>query len=248
MNYEAGVKFSRGPVTFNAAAFYNDIKDLQVTADAGSCSSRVVFNAPKAHAKGVEAEVSFRPARGFDLSFAGSIVNAEFDSNVRSADDPLTATNESVIIAGIRDGNRLPTVPKHQFAVTAGYNARLSETTEFFISGSVQRVGNRFTQPGDQEPGAALFSRAIFFDRGTGASGSRSNNFGSLRLPSYTLTDLTGGLSFNRGLEVQVYVKNLFDESPLLSFDRERGGRARLGFTVGQPRTIGVTVRQKFGR
>ena len=32
----------------------------------------------------------------------------------------------------------------------------------------------------------------------------------------------------------------------LLSFDRERGGRARLGFSVGQPRTFGVTGRKSF--
>ena len=35
-NYEAGFKYSKHGVTFNAAAFYNDIKNLQVTADAGS--------------------------------------------------------------------------------------------------------------------------------------------------------------------------------------------------------------------
>jgi iron complex outermembrane recepter protein len=45
---------------------------------------------------------------------------------------------------------------------------------------------------------------------------------------------------------IVAYVSNLFDENPLLSFDRERGGRARLGFNVGQPRTFGVTVRQHF--
>ena len=38
-----------------------------------------------------------------------------------------------------------------------------------------------------------------------------------------------------------------FDENALLSFDRERGGRARLGFNIGQPRIIGLTVRRRFG-
>jgi iron complex outermembrane receptor protein len=47
-------------------------------------------------------------------------------------------------------------------------------------------------------------------------------------------------------LSLSVYVNNLFDENALLSFDRERGGRARLGYNVGQPRTMGVTVRQTF--
>ena len=51
-NYEAGVKYSKHGITFNAAAFYNDIRNLQVTLDAGSCSSRIVFNVPKAHTPG----------------------------------------------------------------------------------------------------------------------------------------------------------------------------------------------------
>ena len=42
------------------------------------------------------------------------------------------------------------------------------------------------------------------------------------------------------------YVNNLFDENALLSFDRERGGRARLGFNLGEPRTFGVTGRFRF--
>jgi iron complex outermembrane receptor protein len=46
---------------------------------------------------------------------------------------------------------------------------------------------------------------------------------------------------------VSAYVNNLFDENPRLSFDRERGGRARLGFNIGTPRTVGITTRIKFG-
>ena len=32
----------------------------------------------------------------------------------------------------------------------------------------------------------------------------------------------------------------------LLAFDRERGGRARLGFSTNAPRTFGMTVRKGF--
>ena len=35
-------------------------------------------------------------------------------------------------------------------------------------------------------------------------------------------------------------------QNALLSFDRERGRRARLGYTVGTPQTFGMTVRQAF--
>jgi iron complex outermembrane receptor protein len=58
------VKTRFGGVTFNGAVFYTDIKNLQTTLDAGSCSSRVVFNVPKAHTKGIEGELSARLAPG----------------------------------------------------------------------------------------------------------------------------------------------------------------------------------------
>ena len=59
-------------------------------------------------------------------------------------------------------------------------------------------------------------------------------------------TYVSVGVKTESGFEVMAYVNNLFDENPILSFDRERGGRARLGFNIGQPRTYGITARQKF--
>ena len=240
-NYEAGVKFQRAGLTFNAAAFYTDIKDLQVTADAGTCSSRVVFNAEKAHTMGIEAEISARPMAGLELSIAGSMIESEFDSTLLSADNPALPGDQSFVIAGIREGNRLPTVPKFQMAASATYGSRLSANAEWYITGSVQHVGSRYTQPADQEPGAGNFTAIDFF-------GPPQAFNVDLKLPSYELVNLSAGLEFDNGLDVILYANNVLDESPKLSFDRERGGRARLGFNVGQPRTIGLTLRKAFGR
>ena len=71
-------------IGFNAAAFYTDISNLQVTLDAGSCSSRIVFNVPKAHTMGVEWELTANPTRELDLSIAGSLLEAKFDSTERT--------------------------------------------------------------------------------------------------------------------------------------------------------------------
>lgn len=234
-NYEGGVKYSRGPVTFNAAAFYTDIKNLQVTLDAGSCSSRVVFNVEKAHTRGLEAEVNVRPLQGLDLSFAGSVVEAEFDTTLRS--DLAAAT-------GIRNGNRLPSVPKYQFATSATYGGSFTDDSDWYVTASYQRVGNRFTQPADQENNPRTFVSGLPFNGATGTSATVVD----LRLPHYDLLNLSGGFDFESGLGIQVYVNNLLDENALLSFDRERGGRARLGYNIGRPREFGVTIRQKFGR
>jgi iron complex outermembrane receptor protein len=243
-NYEAGVKYSRHGITFNAAAFHNEIRNLQVTVDAGGCSSRLVFNVPKAHTTGLEAELSAHPLPGLDLSVAGSLISSKFDSTISN---PILASR-----TGIREGNRLPSVPKFQIAATAYYESRFNTDSNWFATASVQHIGNRLTQPGDQEPGAGVFSTAggnpsLFFDPVTLIGGSADTDIGSLRLPAYTLVNLSAGLKFDSGVEISAYVNNLFDKDPKLSLDRERGGRARLAYNIGLPRIMGVVARYSFG-
>ena len=233
-NYEAGVKSQFRGVTFNAAAFYTDLKNLQITADAGSCSSRVVFNA-EAHTMGLEFELTARPLEGLDLSLAGSWVEAEFDST--------RLTSGGAILAGIREGNRLPSVPELQLAASAFYNFPIDDGgTEGFFGVTVQHVGSRFTQPSDQENNPRTFVHGLPFG---GAPAGASTTL-DLELPDYQLVNLRAGIETDGGLDIHVYVNNLFDENALLSFDRERGGRARLGYHVGQPRTFGITARKRF--
>jgi outer membrane receptor protein involved in Fe transport len=241
-NYEAGVKYQRRGITFNAAAFHTRITDLQVTADAGSCSSRVVFNVPKAHTRGIELEFSAQPLIGLELSLAGSVIEAKFDSDVRTADNPALPGDQSAVIAGIRDGNRLPSVPKFQMAATATYGQRLNDDANWYVSASYQHVGNRFTQPSDQEN----TPRTFFYGNNFGGIPATAGTTVDLKLPSYNLVNLSAGLEFDGGLDLILYANNIFNENPLLSFDRERGGRARLGFNVGNPRIIGLTVRKAF--
>jgi outer membrane receptor protein involved in Fe transport len=237
-NYEAGVKASSNGITVNAAVFYNDIRNLQVTADAGSCSSRVVFNVPKAHSSGVEVEIGIKPSPGFEFSINGSLTDSKFDSSVVDAG--------GAVIAGMRDGNRLPTVPKFQIAALASYTTEVGDGVDLSFNTSFQHVGNRYTQPGDQEPGTGSFTNSLFYNPVNGAFGSGSFNFGSYLLPSYNLVNLSTGLEWDNGLSINLYVNNLFNETPLLSLDRERGGRARLAYNVGSPRKYGVSVRKSF--
>ncbi|MEA3042242.1 MAG: iron complex outerrane recepter protein [Sphingomonadales bacterium] len=233
-NYELGVRGQRRGLNFAAAAFYTDISNLQVTADAGSCSSRVVFNVPKSHTMGVEAEISVTPVTGLSLSINGSLLEAKFDSDV--------TTTAGVVIAGIRDGNRLPTVPNFQLSANASYSFPVADGASAFVGASVQHVGSRYTQPSDQENNPRNFVSGLAFGGATGNGVTRLD----LRLPAYDYVNLSAGVDWDNGLGAMIYVTNLFDENALLSFDRERGGRARLGFNVGQPRTIGITLRKRF--
>jgi outer membrane receptor protein involved in Fe transport len=234
-NYELGVRGGHRGLNFAAAGFYTDISNLQVTADAGSCSSRVVFNVPKAHTMGVEWELSASPAEGLDFSISGSLLEAKFDSDV--------TTTGGVVIAGIRVGNRLPTVPNFQISASASYSFPVADQAEGYVGASFQHVGSRYTQPSDQENNPRSFVHGLPFN---GAPAGATTVL-DLKLPAYDYVNLSAGVDWDNGLGVMVYFTHLFDENALLSFDRERGGRARLGFNIGQPRTIGVTVRKKFG-
>jgi outer membrane receptor protein involved in Fe transport len=235
-NYETGFKLQRQGMSLNAAVYYTDIQDLQVSADAGSCSSRVVFNVPHAHTAGLEAEFAVTPMHGLELSLAGSVLESQFDSSL--------VDGGGNIIAGIRDGNRLPSTPKYQLAATAAYYwdaPWFGSNGEAHVAVTAQTIGSRYTQPADQEPGAGVFISHLPWQ---GATGNEVTNV-DLSLNAYTLVNLNVGVE-NENWGLRLYVNNLTDENAHLSFDRERGGRARLGFETNQPRTFGVAVHRSF--
>ena len=235
-NYEVGVKadFDNG-LSFQLAAFYADIKDLQVTLDAGSCSSRISFNVDEAHSTGLEFEFAVRPVDRLMLAFAGSLIESEFDSTVYA--------DNGAILGGVEDGNRLPSVPELQLSGNAIYTVPTGwfNGADFFMQATVQHVGERITQPSDQVAGAGTFVSGLAF---AGATGTETTLL-DLELDSYTLANLNAGFT-GENWEAMLYVKNVTDENANLSFDRERGGRARLGFRTNPPRTVGVSYRRFF--
>ncbi len=149
----------------------------------------------------------------------------------------------------LRDHDRLPVlvranergVPKAQFTASATYYFKLAGR-ESFVTAPWQYVGSRFTQPSDQENNPRTFVHNLPF---LGAPATAATTL-DLELPKYNLVNLSWGMDFERGFSGVLYVNNVIDEKALLSFDRERGGRARLGFATNQPRTIGVTLRKSF--
>jgi iron complex outermembrane recepter protein len=238
LNYELGAKsrFADGRVTFNAAVFYSDIDDLQVVADAGSCSSRIVLNA-QAESVGAEMELFARPSANWNLGLSATWVNAEItETRANAAGQP---------IAGIRDGNRLPTSPEFQASASVTYTRPISEALEAFTSFTFQHVGSSFTQLADQEPGFGCVgcpgAPGLF---AFGDPTITSFDFDP-ELPAYQLGNLHFGLK-KQEWEAALFVNNLWDERAYLSLDRERGARARVGYLTNMPRTYGVSLRMNF--
>ena len=95
------------------------IDGLQVVADAGSCSSRIILNAD-AESKGAEVELFVRPDEHWDLGLSATYADAEITDSQLDPDTGLP-------IGGIREGNRLPTSPQLQAVATLAYNWNLGD-------------------------------------------------------------------------------------------------------------------------
>jgi iron complex outermembrane receptor protein len=245
MNYELGAKtrLADGRLTFNAAVFMTDIEGLQVIADAGSCSSRIILNAD-ARVRGAEMELFARPDEHWDFGLAATWSDAEIDeTQVGSNGSP---------IGGIRKGNRLPTSPELQAAASAGFTWAMSANVESYVRLVYQYVGSSYTQLADQEPNFGLLvsedrladfpGAALLIDMGN-LSVDRIDF--DPELPSYDMANLRWGFSTDRW-EASVFVNNLWDERAFLSLDRERGRSARVGYLTNQPRTYGMSLRLNF--
>ncbi len=245
-NYELGFKsrFGDGRVTLNASVFYTDIDGLQVIADAGSCSSRIILNA-QAETIGGEMELFVRPNENWDLGLSATYVQAEITETQFNTPVPPAAPAP---IAGIRDGNRLPTSPELQAAATVGFTWGMGNSLESYVRLTAQHVGSSYTQLADQEPNFGLIAaggppgsaRLITF----GAPNVTQIPFAA-ELPSYEIGNLRWGVRADRW-EAAIYVNNLWDERAFLSIDRERGRSARVGYLTNPPRTYGVNFRMNF--
>jgi iron complex outermembrane recepter protein len=87
---EIGIKYSGDtlgiPVTLNVSAYNQWVKDIQRAAyvidPLNGTASLVTVNVPKAEIKGVEAELSIRPARWLSLGVSGAYTDARYTDNL----------------------------------------------------------------------------------------------------------------------------------------------------------------------
>jgi iron complex outermembrane receptor protein len=242
-NYELGAKsrIMRGRGSFNVSAFYMDISDLQATVTAGSCSSRVIFNVPKARSLGAELEFAAAPSDNFDFAVSVGFNNSELRSTVNS-----TAPDGSVSpVSGIETGNRLPSVPEFQMAAAATYHWTMRGNWLGYATGTYQHIGSRFTQVGDEVPSTGTVNLLSFAPNTIGGPLTQATFTFNPELPSYDIVNLRLGVVIGRW-DVALFLNKLTDERAYLSLDRERGLRARVGYITNPPRTFGISTRVNF--
>jgi iron complex outermembrane receptor protein len=149
-SYEAGFKSQLldNTLRFNASAFFWQTKDIQLNGN-DSDGNGVLFNADKAEAYGVEAELEYRPTANLALSLGGSWLHTEIKDDrvfaqacalngvlVCTVNDPIvtrTVFGSPAYFAQI-NGNPLPNAPKYTLNATARYDIPVGEVSKFFIA------------------------------------------------------------------------------------------------------------------
>jgi iron complex outermembrane receptor protein len=136
INYEIGTKtsFLNNRVTLNLSGFYIDWKNIQIDGTRISDFRSFIANAGKATVKGVEAEMTARPARGFNLYGSVTVQDGKIDS---------VPTN---IVVPAAVGDRLPGLARWKVAGGFEYRWDVGADKKAFV-----RVDGQYT---DASPNA----------------------------------------------------------------------------------------------
>jgi iron complex outermembrane receptor protein len=221
--FEVGLKSQllQNRLTFNAAAFLTNIKDYQ-----GNVSEQVpgnttfvqyIDNIPKVRSKGLEGDLAFAPAPWLKLTASGAYTDAKFVSYANAPQRPEAAIPGTPQAQDL-SGTRLPGVSK--FAYSLGLDA---------------------SQPlGGEVEG---YVHADFLHRSSFNSTAINSSYGVV--PAYGLLNARVGLRFGDGTyDLALWARNLTNEDYYIS--RTPGTFGLITALVGEPRTIGATLRAKW--
>lgn len=216
--YEAGLKtalFDRR-LSFNLAAFYTQVRDFQATIVDSSQTVALrgyLSNIPKVTVKGVEADVTANVTPRFQLRGNLAFAHGEY-ATYPAGPCPLELQSAATTACNLT-GRPLAGLPKW------------SET-----------IGGDYTLP------VGTLALILHAD-----SSWRTSYYGDPSLSKYTLiegynvTNASLGLRTRTGLEVAVFVRNLFDANYIQNLTIQAGNSGLILGTPSDPRVIGVTLR-----
>ncbi|MEL6413306.1 MAG: TonB-dependent receptor [Pseudomonadota bacterium] len=213
--FELGLKAQFDTVAFNVAVFDQSIEGFQSSVFSGT-GGFALRNAEEQSTLGLELDATWRPIPPLTLTFAGTFLDAEYDSFAGGAVDengnPVDLSGQTP--QGIADT---------QFTVGANFNFRVRNMGGF--------VRSDWQYVGDSAFSDNLADQAII----EAAGYSREQN----------ILNASAGLMTENGIGVSVWARNLFEDEYLIATSPAPLDGNYNGFP-NQPRTFGVTLRKAF--
>jgi iron complex outermembrane recepter protein len=186
--YELGAKYrsAGGSITLTTALFYNDYKDQQIgiIQTVNGIPQSSTVNIGESISQGIEISGGWQVNRNWSFNGAYTNTNAEFTDYLLPRCGPVDSAESATADCNFK-GKKTPQTPEHQVSLSGRYQRQLSGGSTFFIEADTRYLSDRFL--------------------------SASN---LAWLPSYTQTDIRGGIDAGKW-GITAYVDNLFgDDSP----------------------------------
>ena len=223
LSWEAGIKSTLwdNRLRLNATAFTYEVNDIQLNGN-DSNGNGVLFNADKARAYGLEADMELRPVPNLTLSAGLSLLHSEIQDDrvyaqvcalngavVCTVNDPMLKIGANTF-AQI-DGNPLPNAPKYGINLAARYDFPLSDAGTMFVSTDWNKQG---------------YTSFVLYD--TAEFNSKGDFEGGLKV----------GYSGNYGAyEVALFARNITNEKNLKGVIENY-----MAAVYNEPRTVGVSL------
>ncbi|MFO1455588.1 MAG: TonB-dependent receptor [Steroidobacteraceae bacterium] len=219
--YEVGVKSTlfAGRATFNLAAYRTTVENYQANIVSSLETAAIrsyPSNIPEVRVQGVEADLATRPFEG--LMLRASVAYAD-GKNVDYAQGPCPLeVQTAATMACDLTGARLAGLSRWATTLGADYRRSLGSGATFVHFDSSWRSG-------------------YFSD--TSASQYTW-------IEGYNVTNASLGYQFERGWEVSVFARNLFDTEYLTALTIQTGNSGLILGQPGDPRIVGVSLRTQF--
>lgn len=140
--YEIGFKteWLDRALRVNGAGFYYDYKNLQISRiilPAGSAAPvSLISNAASSTVKGIDLEITARPATSFEVNIAYGYLDAKYDNYVFNATTDFS-------------GTRMVRAPKHSVNIGAEWRKELAGDAELSLRADYALMGDFFHEPGE---------------------------------------------------------------------------------------------------
>ncbi|MFT4020890.1 MAG: TonB-dependent receptor [Acinetobacter sp.] len=222
-NYEIGLKQNlfNNKLQLNTNLFWTNVKDYQTTSYeyVGSSLVSVLANAGEVRSRGAEIDATFQPARQFTVNFNGSLNDTTY-TKYQNAPSPSSVSIPTGTAMQDLSGQRVYGVPKWVANLNFRYDLQEKYNWQPYITGGYS-----------------------WRDWSYGTIDNDKNGI----IKSYGLLNVSIGARHSLGnddIELSLWVKNLTNRVYVTNVWNSSNGI--LTASLGQPRTIGATVKLHF--
>jgi iron complex outermembrane recepter protein len=221
-SYEIGAKnlLANRRIQLSSSVYYIDWSNIQQNVALVSCGFQFVANLGSATSKGLDLQADIRATDSLNIGLALGYTKAEYDQSVRGG--PAATANL------ITEGDHIPGAP-WSGALSAQYSFAAFGARPSYARADYQYQGKQTELTARNNPLNGTFTPANVFVP-----------------PETNLLSLRAGVEWSTGLDVSLFVNNVFNSTPVLAQASAPGQVLFLQQSTFRPRTYGLTATYRY--